>query len=101
MARMPLVKMQDKSFNPIDISLLGINAVVRETKLAPYLIQQSHAIGLIFARTLWDVLKTCITLKSRVFQAWISGASNARRNISRHFGSTFNVRPCAPIRWTI
>lgn len=45
---MMLAKMQDKSFNPIDIGLFGPDAVVFETHISSHLIQQPHAIRLHF-----------------------------------------------------
>lgn len=46
LARMTLAKMQDKSSNPIDIRLLGANAVVFEADFPAHLIEQANAFGL-------------------------------------------------------
>ena len=40
--RMPLARMPNKSFNPIDVSLLGAQTVVLESNLSPDLIQQTR-----------------------------------------------------------
>ena len=42
---MPFFVKKDKSFNPIDVSLLGTQAVVLEADLAPHLIQQTGCRG--------------------------------------------------------
>ena len=40
-ARVPLAKMPDKSFNPIDVCILGSNAVMFQANFAPHLIEQT------------------------------------------------------------
>ena len=40
--RVALAKMPDKSFNPIDVCLLGAQAIVFEASLAPDLIQKTR-----------------------------------------------------------
>lgn len=38
-ARMPLAKMTDKSFNPIEVDLFGTDAVVFQPDFSPHLVK--------------------------------------------------------------